>query len=97
MSATRDPVEPEILDGIREIKAYKAGQYPLKTRTLQQSAQAQEIRGRLKLSQAAFAGLMGVSLRTVQDWAQGRRTPSGAAKTLLRIVDQHPEIFLELA
>ena len=87
----------EILEGIREIKAHKAGQLTLKTRTLQQPAPAKEIRGQLKLSQAAFAGLMGVSLRTVQDWEQERREPSGAAKTLLRIAEQHPEIFLDLA
>ena len=94
--AKRD-IGQEILDGIREIKAHKAGQLSLKTRALQAPAPAKEIRGQLKLSQAAFAGLMGVSLRTVQDWEQGRRVPSGAAKTLLRIAEQHPEIFLELA
>ncbi len=40
---------------------------------------------------------MGVSLRTVQDWEQGRRQPSGPAKALLRIAEQHPEVFLQLA
>jgi len=48
------------------------------------------------LSQSAFAGLMGVSLRTVQEWEQGRREPSGPAKTLLRIAEQHPDILIEL-
>lgn len=57
----------------------------------------QEIRKRLNLSQAAFAGLMGVSLRTVQDWEQGRRRPSGPAKSLLRIAEQRPDVFMELA
>jgi putative transcriptional regulator len=51
---------------------------------------------KLQLSQAAFAGLMGVSLRTVQDWEQGRRELSGPAKSLLRIAEQHPEVFMEL-
>lgn len=87
----------EILEGIKEIKAYKAGHVSLKTRQLKEPASPQVIRKRLKLSQAAFAGLMGVSLRTVQDWEQGRREPSGPAKSLLRIAEQHPEIFLELA
>jgi putative transcriptional regulator len=40
---------------------------------------------------------MGVSLRTVQDWEQGRREPSGPAKSLLRIAEQHPSVFLNLA
>jgi len=49
------------------------------------------------LSQAMFAALLGVSPRTLQDWEQGRRQPSGAAKTLLRVAEQHPEALRELA
>lgn len=94
--AERD-IGQEILDGIREIKRFKAGEAELRVRELHQPAPAQEIRAQLQLSQSAFAGLMGVSLRTVQDWEQGRRTPSGAARTLLRIAQQRPEVFLELA
>ena len=87
----------EILDGIQEIKAYKAGQVDLRTRTLTAPAPPQTIRCQLNLSQAAFAGLMGVSVRTVQDWEQGRRSPSGPARALLRIAEQHPEVFAQLA
>jgi putative transcriptional regulator len=39
---------------------------------------------------------MGVSLRTVQDWEQGRRKPSGSAKALLRIAEQKPEVFMHI-
>ena len=46
------------------------------------------------LSQAAFAKLLGVSVRTLQEWEQGRRAPSGAAATLLRIAERHPEALL---
>ena len=49
------------------------------------------------LSQSAFAQLLGVSLRTLQEWEQGRRSPSGAAKKLLKIALIHPEILRELA
>ena len=49
------------------------------------------------LSQPAFAALLGVSVRTLQDWEQGRREPSGAAKTLMRVAEHHPEILQELA
>lgn len=87
----------EILAGIQEIKKYKAGEGVLKTRELREPAPAVEIRKRLQLSQAAFAGLMGVSLRTIQDWEQGRRKPSGPAKALLRIAEQRPDVFVELA
>jgi putative transcriptional regulator len=86
----------EILEGVREIKAHKAGQKTLRTHNLAPPASPQAIRARLQLSQAAFAGLMGVSLRTVQDWEQGRRKPSGPAEALLRIAEQHPEVFIEL-
>ncbi|HYN77374.1 MAG TPA: type II toxin-antitoxin system MqsA family antitoxin [Lamprocystis sp. (in: g-proteobacteria)] len=49
------------------------------------------------LSQAQFAVLLGVSVRTLQEWEQGRRQPSGAAKTLLRVAQRHPEVLRELA
>ena len=87
----------EILEGVRDIKAHKAGEKQLRTHTLKAPAAPQLIRAKLKLSQAAFAGLMGVSLRTVQDWEQGRRKPSGPAEALLRIAEQKPETFLELS
>jgi len=87
----------EILDGIREIKAFKRGEIAnLKTRALKEPAGPHAIRTRLKLSQAAFAGLMGVSVRTIQDWEQGRREPSGPAKSLLRVAERYPEVFMNL-
>lgn len=49
------------------------------------------------LSQAAFARLLGVSVRTLQEWEQGRKSPSGAAATLLKIAARHPEILQEVA
>jgi putative transcriptional regulator len=86
----------EILDGIAEIRAHKRGEGNLRTRRIAAPAPPAEIRARLKLSQHAFAGLLGVSVRTVQEWEQGRREPRGPAKSLLRIADQHPEVFLDL-
>lgn len=87
----------EILTGLREIKAYKAGQRSLRTHKLKRPAPPRKIRARLELSQVAFAGLMGVSVRTIQEWEQGRRKPSGPASALLRIAEQYPEIFIRLA
>lgn len=49
------------------------------------------------LSQAQFATLMGVSLRTLQDWEQGRRNPSGAARTLLAVAVRHPQALRDIA
>lgn len=87
----------EILEGVREVTAFKKGEKGLRSYTLKEPAAPQVIRARLNLSQAAFAGLMGVSLRTVQDWEQGRRKPSGPAVALLRIAEQKPEIFTQLS
>lgn len=49
------------------------------------------------LSQATFARLLGVSVRTLQEWEQGRKVPSGAAATLLKVAARHPEVLKELA
>lgn len=86
----------EILDGIKEIKDFKKGNLQLKTRMLSEPSPPKLIRKKLRLSQVAFASLMGVSPRTIQDWEQGRRHPKGPAKSLLRIAEQHPEIFSEI-
>jgi putative transcriptional regulator len=48
-------------------------------------------------TQIELANVMGVSVRTLQDWEQGRRHPSGAAKTLLRVACKHPRIVREAA
>lgn len=86
----------EILEGLNEIKSFKQGNVSLKTTELSEPSEPQVIRSKLNLSQSAFAGLLGVSMRTLQDWEQGRRNPQGPAIALLRIAEQHPEVFADL-
>jgi putative transcriptional regulator len=86
----------EILEGLDEIKKFKKGEVQLRTTELSEPSDPKIIRTRLKLSQSAFAGLLGVSTRTLQDWEQGRRAPQGPAIALLRIAEQHPEVFTDL-
>lgn len=86
----------EILEGLNEIKNFKQGKASLKTTELSEPSEPQVIRSKLNLSQSAFAGLLGVSMRTLQDWEQGRRNPQGPAIALLRIAEQHPEVFADL-
>lgn len=60
------------------------------------SASAQAARAGTGLSQAQFAKLIGVSLRTLQEWEQGRKRPSGPASVLLRIVARDPRVVVAL-
>jgi putative transcriptional regulator len=89
--AKRD-VWQEVLEGVREIKA-GGGK---RTTAVPES---RIVRARLKsgLSQAEFAAVLGVSKRTLEQWEQGRRKPSGAAQTLLKIAERHPEVLRDVA
>lgn len=76
----------EVLQAIRDIKAGRTGRI-----FRVEVTQATEARLKLGLSQADFAAMLGVSVRTLQDWEQGRREPSGAAKALLKVVVAVPQ------
>jgi len=52
-------------------------------------------REKLNFSQSEFALLIGVSVRTLQNWEQGRRKPEGPAKALLRIASKNPGAVLD--
>lgn len=54
-------------------------------------------RQQVGLSQVQFAQRLGISVNTLQSWEQGQRQPSGAAATLMRLLDKHPELVRELA
>ena len=79
----------EILQGLRKIKR---GQWS-RVINVPDVAKTREKTG---LSQLRFAQLLGVSVRTLQDWEQGRRAPSGAARTLLLIAAKNPQALLEV-
>jgi len=91
LEAERD-VWQEVLDSVREIKAGGG-----KRTIVEPSSNVGRIRMKSGLSQAQFAEVLGVSKRTLEQWEQGRREPSGAAKTLLKIAERHPEVLLEVA
>jgi putative transcriptional regulator len=55
-----------------------------------------EARNKTGLSQQQFASVLHISKRTLQDWEQGRRQPSGAAQTLIRIALARPEVIIEV-
>ena len=90
MATSKRNIGMEILNGLREIKR---GEYGRVT-TVPSVASIREKTG---LSQSRFAQLLGVSPRTLQEWEQGRRAPSGAARTLLHIAEKNPRALLEVA
>lgn len=81
----------ELLQAIRDVKSGKVGR-----RTAVELSPIAEARQKIGFTQREFAKLMGVSLRTLQEWEQGRRQPSGAAKSLIAIAIKHPEILKEI-
>ena len=80
----------EVLKGLRQIKRGEHG----RVSTVPPVAAIREQTG---LSQSRFASLLGVSVRTLQEWEQGRRAPSGAARTLLLIAAKNPRVLADVA
>lgn len=80
----------EILEGLQQLKRGEHG------RVINVPSVA-DVREKTGLSQSRFAELLGVSVRTLQEWEQGRRAPSGAARTLLAIAARNPRALLDVA
>ncbi len=85
---TKRNIGEEILESVRAIKRGEGKRIEV------EEPDVRVVREKSGLSQAAFAALLGVSPRTLQDWEQGRRRPTGPARSLLRIADRHPEALL---
>jgi putative transcriptional regulator len=85
--AKRD-LAAELLQSVREMKTGKVAVV---------SSPVIEARKSTGLSQSQFAVLLGVSVRTLQGWEQGRKQPSGAARTLLNIASTNPKAILAVA
>lgn len=78
----------ELLKAVKQMKAKKKGKVYTPEQLLAIAA-----RQSVNLTQKEFARLLNVSVDSVQDWEQGRRSPRGAAKTLLQVAKQHPEVL----
>ena len=88
---TKRNLGAELLASVRQMKAGKTGRVQRVT-----VSGIAEARARSGLSRQRFAELLGVSSRTLQEWEQGRRHPSGAARSLLTIAARRPEVLREV-
>jgi|SRR5581483_6387182 putative transcriptional regulator len=77
----------ELLQAVRDIKAGRTGRV-----FRVEITEATDARLKLHMSQGEFAQMLGVSVRTLQEWEQGRRQPSGAAKALLKVAVASPKV-----
>jgi len=86
----------QLVKGITDMKRHLAGKRVRGLRTTRVDAtDIQAIRKAANLSQPRFAKLIGVNLRTLQNWEQGRTRPTGAARALLKIVASNPKSAIE--
>ena len=84
--------QQDLLESVRQMQRGEVAR-----RTKVKLPSAAEARMRMGLSQQDFAELLGVSPRTLQDWEQGRREPTGAARMLLKVAVKHPGVLRKIA
>ncbi|GIW52026.1 MAG: transcriptional regulator [Nitrospiraceae bacterium] len=92
----------ELVESVKQMKAIEAGRLKLARVTRVEALatggapDVAALRARFKLSQAQFAGLLGISVRTLQNWEQKRRRPDGLAEVLLRVAAAHADALLSV-
>ena len=85
----------ELLGSVREAGAILQNKKRPSRRIVIDSSGVRAIRERTNLSQSAFADLIGVSVKTLQNWEQDRRHPTGPAAALLRIISYKPQLAVK--
>jgi putative transcriptional regulator len=84
--------EANLMEAVQEIKTGRAARA-----TKFDMPEAMEARLKVGLNQSQFASLLGVSVRTLQNWEQRRTQPNGAARTLLRVASMSPRVLQRMA
>lgn len=93
----KDELFDELVGSIREAGAYLRGEQAPARVTFVGEPDPRVIREGMGLTQERFAAALGISVKTLRNWEQGRREPSGPAMRLLQIAARHPEVILEAA
>jgi len=93
----KDELFNELVASVREGgKILRGKAKPARTFVIE-APDVKKIRANYKLSQSEFAALMGISVKTLRNWEQGRRVPEGAARVLLQIATKHPDVVWDVA
>ena len=81
----------DLITGVRQGGKIRRGELKAARVTEFKPANVRSIRLKLRKSQAKFAMMIGVSVSTLQNWEQGRRTPEGPARALLKVASANPK------
>ena len=90
-----DDLFNELVASVREGGAILRGETDVSRTFVGEEPDVAAIRDEYGLSQAKFAALLGISVRTLQNWEQGRRQPQGPARVLLKVAARHPGAVLD--
>ena len=92
----KDELFNELVSSVREGGKILRGKAKPSRKFVIETPDVKKIRSSYKLSQNEFAALMGISVSTLRNWEQGRRTPEGSARVLLQVAAKHPEVIWDV-
>ncbi len=92
----KDELFAELIASVREGGAILRGEQPASHLFTIEAPEIKDIRDGFGLTQEQFAALLGISVRTLRNWEQGRRVPEGPARVLLQVAAKHPEAVLDV-
>ncbi len=92
----KDEMFEELVASLKEGGAILRGESPAARAFTISPLDIKKIREGYDLTQNQFAGMLGISIRTLRNWEQGRRVPEGPARVLLQVAAQHPGVLLDV-
>jgi putative transcriptional regulator len=84
----------KLVESVKQMGSIMRGENVPHRRTVLSTVDVKGLRERLGLTQKQFSGMIGVSIKTLHNWKQGRREPEGPAKALLRVVEKEPQAVM---
>ena len=92
----KDELFDELVNSLHEGGTILRGDQPASRVFTIQPLEIKDIRNGFGLTQEEFAALLGISVRTLRNWEQGRRVPEGPARVLLQVAAKHPEAVFDV-